>query len=448
MGHFSSPQVFRSVRLPDDLRQEFGLPRIICANPDGLPFPEGQAFRAWLIDENACQPSTADKYLKVLLPFLTYLWFRVPHLLYTASADQIRHHVRGYLRDKLGCGVRPHRNGNFIVTVSQSVTQASVRLYLVALRRFYDCAILNGWYPDVNPLLWQKRLGASELEFTPHMPPQSGMSLPERKRGRMPETYFCLVTGDWKPQIIDDPLLPKRLLVGFTYHRDQLIARILFQSGARVSEVLGLTLGDWRCRGLHDRAVAMSKGSGGARVKEIWWSAETAQLLRRYVETDRRRCDPTGQGLDSLPDSAPLFVTDQGKAYAYPAFYFHWHKACAKCGLRVHPHQARHWFVTMALHYFQTASEASQREAHRQALISYMNWKSPETLQAYDHHIRRTEFTATHAALVQLVEGNSIETWAKERAIESRTNPGGLPVEMLERLNRLLDNEEEPDDKL
>ena len=76
--------------------------------------------------------------------------------------------------------------------------------------------------------------------------------------------------------------------------------------------MLGLTLGDWRCRGLRDRVVAMSKGSHGDRVKEIWWSSETAQMLRRYVETDRRRCDPSDTGLGDLLDSAPLFVTDEG----------------------------------------------------------------------------------------------------------------------------------------
>ncbi len=73
MGHISNPRTFRIVQLPDELRHKFGLSRVICADPEGLPFPEGQAFRAWLMDENACQPATADKYLKIVLPFLTYL---------------------------------------------------------------------------------------------------------------------------------------------------------------------------------------------------------------------------------------------------------------------------------------------------------------------------------------------------------------------------------------
>jgi hypothetical protein len=54
---------FRSVRLSQALRSEFGLSEIICADPNGMPFLEGQAFRTWVIDENACLPATADNYL-------------------------------------------------------------------------------------------------------------------------------------------------------------------------------------------------------------------------------------------------------------------------------------------------------------------------------------------------------------------------------------------------
>ncbi len=153
MRPISSLLAFRPVYLSDELRQEFGLPSLICADPKGRPFPEGHAFREWLIEENACQHATADKYLTILLPFLTFLWFRSPRLHFTAPADQIRVQIREYLPDKLDCGVRPHPKGNFIVTVPKVVTQTSVRLCLVALRRFYDCAILKGWYADVNRLL-------------------------------------------------------------------------------------------------------------------------------------------------------------------------------------------------------------------------------------------------------------------------------------------------------
>ncbi len=439
MKYPSNLHTFRVVELGDELQRELSLPRFICADPDGQPFPEGQAFRAWLIEENACQLATADKYLKTILPFLTFLWFSSPPLRYTAPFDQIRSRIRDYLKEKLGCAVRPHRQGNFVVTVPRPVTQQSVRLCLVTLKRFYEFVIAKGSYTDANPLLWSKRLIPFERDFIPSMPPESGLTLPDRKRGRVPETYFCFVAGDWKPHILDDSTLPGRLIPGFTTCRDQLIARILFQSGARISEVLGLTLGDWRRHDLRDRALAMNKGSQGERVKEIWWSGETAILLRHYVQSYRRQSDVLGRGLDELPNSAPLFITDAGDTYTYFAFYYHWRNACAKAGLKIHPHQARHWFVTTALRRIRTLPDPIKREAHRQALISYMKWKSPETIRAYDHHLRLAEFTSIHAALAQLVEAKPAKIAPQSMRAEPHETVGNTPTEMWDHLNQLLD---------
>ncbi len=434
---------FRMVRLSEELQNEFSQPLRICADPDGLPFLEGQLFRAWLIDDNACQPATADKYLKTILPFFTFLWFGRPPLRYTAPAIEIRSRIRDYLKEKLGCAVRPHRQGNYTVSTLKPTSNQSVRLWLVALRRFYECAILKGWYADVNPLLWVKRLVPSEHTWIPSMPPASGLTFPDKRRGRVPDTFFCFLSGDWRPQILEDPALPHQLIPAFTRRRDQLIARILFQSGARISEVLALTMGDWRRLALRNRALATNKGSHGDRVKEVWWSGETTQLLRHYVETDRRQCDRLGRGLDNLPDDAQLFVTDDGDPLTYFAFYYHWRKACAKAGLRLHPHQARHWFVTMALRRIQALPDPLKREAHRQALITYVKWKSPETIRAYDHHLQLTEFASTHEALVLLVEGKPLPSERAAEVDRPTERQGGIPRETWSRLNQILDATEE-----
>jgi len=95
---------FRIVKLADDLQKEYGLPKLICADPDGLPFWEGGAFYTWVI-ENACEPATACNYLNAVLPFLTFLWNGPPSLQYTAPVEQIRNRVRDYLKERLGCHV-------------------------------------------------------------------------------------------------------------------------------------------------------------------------------------------------------------------------------------------------------------------------------------------------------------------------------------------------------
>jgi site-specific recombinase XerC len=395
---------FRIVKLSVELQKEFGLPQLVCADPDGLPFPEGNAFYRWVIDENACVPASAHNYLSAVLPFLTFLWEGSPSLRYTAPADQIRNRVRDYLKEKLGCTVRPHRNGNFIVKRSRTITATSARLFLTALNRFYLCAILKRWYADSNPMVWTTRLTLPEPGFKPTMPPRSGLTMPNDKRGRVPDTYFCIVSADWQPRIIDDPGLRQLLLPAFTQTRDRIITRILFDSGARISEVLGLTLSDWRRLGQRERAWAMNKGSRGERVKEIWWSADTAQLLRDYINQERHLCDGQGRDLDTLPDSARIFVTDEGTPYTYKAFYANWRRTCTRAQLKLTPHQVRHWYVTMALRFIESMPDATKHAAYRQSLIAYMGWRNPETLQAYDHHLRQLDYAPIHAALAHLGE--------------------------------------------
>ncbi len=431
---------FRIVKLPPELQKEFDLPEVICADPDGFPFIEGQTFYYWLIDDNACEPTTAYNYLSAVLPFLTLLWEGTPSLRYTAPAEQIRNRVREYLKDRLGCVVRPHRGGNFTVKLSKTITATSARLFLTALRRFYFCARLKGWYREnVNPLEWSTPL-ALERKFNPHMPPKSGLTLPENKKGRIPETYFCVIAEEWRPHIIDDPTLRQRLLPAFSRMRDQVIARILFDSGARISEVLGLTFSDWRKKGQQTKAWATTKGSHGERVKEIWWSDDTAQLLRNYIAQERRHCDPTGRGLADLPDSALLFITDEGNPYTYKAFYVNWQHACESAKVKVTPHQVRHWFVTMALHLIDEAEiDEAKRQTYRQSLIAYMDWHSPETIQAYDHHLRKLDFASTHAALARLgSEAETVSTQASPEAKES-TDPSGISAELKRLLSRAME---------
>ncbi|MCC7362654.1 MAG: site-specific integrase [Anaerolineales bacterium] len=432
-------QRFRVVELSDDLQQAFGLPERICADPDGLPFVEGQAFRTWLIEENACQAVTADHYLRVVLKFLTFLWFGSPPVLYTAPAEQIRQRAREYLCNELGCRVRPHRNGNVVVLASKQVTQETVRLYLVALKRFYACALLKGWYSGANPFAWSGPLAHLDPEGPPQMPLTVGMTLPFGRQGRMPETYFCVSGAEWRPHVIDDPGLPKRLVAACTTRRDQIIMRMLFESGARIGEILGLTVGDWRRYDWGERAWATNKGSHGERVKEIWWSSTTSRLLHRYVHEER--CEPDGrsQALEALPEMAPLFVTRAGAAYTYPAFYYHWQSACQAAAVQVHPHQARHWFVTLALHSIQALPDPDRRDGARRGLITYMGWRNPETLKAYDHHLQLRDFAATHAALAQLVQDG-----AGRASVSSHTAvapwPEGMAISAAtwERLDQLL----------
>lgn len=390
---------FRMTKVPPDCQFSSTLPNIICADPDGMPFVEGQAFYIWLIDKQACQPVTATTYLKSVLQFLTFLWFHSPPLHYTAAVVDLRGSIESYLKEKLGCVIRPHREGNLLVVRSKIITRQTTRLHLTALKRFYDYLIEAGKYPEPNPLNWGK--------WQALQPQASSTLLPA---GRLPSTWFCVTADEWQPKIMDDPGLPQQLVAGMTHRRDQIIVRMLFESGARINEILSLTVKDWR--DLSERrhgALTINKGSGGQRVKEIWWSSDTTKQLYLYLNENRCRHDPFNRQLETLSGSEPLFLTETGRAYRYPAFYYHWQQSCLRQGVKLHPHQARHWFVTMALRRIAGIPDETVRDAYRQGLIVYMHWKSPDTIQAYDHHLSLTDFGTIHAAISQLVqEGQAI----------------------------------------
>ena len=126
--------------------------------------------------------------------------------------------------------------------------------------------------------------------------------------------------------MIDDPQFPVRIQAGgrnVGWHlREQCVVRILFESGGRISEVVGLTLGDWAARGLLQETQAFSKGSHGKRVKFLRFSAETAKLLRRYFDTERCRLDSNHYRVGDYLQAArekradlyevPLFLSPSG----------------------------------------------------------------------------------------------------------------------------------------
>ncbi|HXJ94088.1 MAG TPA: tyrosine-type recombinase/integrase [Terriglobia bacterium] len=220
------------------------------------------------------------------------------------------------------------------------------------------------------------------------------------------DSYFKLVGETWVPQVIDDPQFPGRIQAGGRkvgwQLREQCVVRILFESGGRISELVGLTLGDWAARGLLQETQAFSKGSHGKRMKFLRFSAETAKLLRRYFDIERRRLDSNHYRLEEYLQAArvkpvnlyaaPLFLSHQGSPLRPKTFRdLYWNPACQAAGIRADVHEARHWYVTQIIRtiYQTTRSEADINRRLRE-LIEYMGWRSGwETLGAYQHFSTR-----------------------------------------------------------
>jgi integrase len=276
---------------------------------------------------------------------------------------------------------------------------STVRVFLSALKRFYFCAKGLGLYEHAHPLTNPVVHLLEEVDqeealpqrSRPKMPPESGIEEPEQKRTS--DNYFRLVDDKWVPEPIDDPSLHLRLIGGFEQakvsRRDQIVIRMAYEAGARISELLTLTVGDWRKRGGKQEATACNKGSHGRRVKIIRFSMETAKLLHRYVNEDRVRVDPHHHALAQLRDHEPLFLSARRKPYSYDAFIPHWERLCRTIGVDLNIHGLRHWHVCQMMRLIHEIAETpGEVERRKEEMVRYMAWRSPETLKAYEHYFQ------------------------------------------------------------
>jgi len=394
---------FRSISLPDGMQSRYTL---VVVDEQGMPSLALTEFYHHL--QQDLSDGAARAYLNALLPYFTYLRTDARRCqrrdLWDGEPETVRLSVRDYLLHQLGCKVRRHNTYEMVRLTACS--PSTVRVFLSALKRFYQFALETKRYSYEHPLvdpaahiLRHMELHNAEERTRPRMPQESGVEPP---RSRPPlENYFRLTDDGWKPEPIDDPGLPGRLMSGFKAAslsvRDQVVVRMAFESGARISEILGLTVGDWRVRGGLQEAAAFSKGSQGRRVKFVRFSPETAKWLHRYVNGERMHLDAQQRGLTQLADSDPLFLSTRRHAYGYKAFQPHWSKLCQVTGVTLNVHGLRHWYATAAIRLiYEHSSTQAEIERRKEDLVQYMAWRSAETLAVYEHY-----FQAKHHAEIQ-----------------------------------------------
>jgi integrase len=320
----------------------------------------------------------------------------------------VRTYAAQYLEEELGCSVRQHRLGFELVSLTAR-SPSNVGIFLASVRFFFNVMREIGCYAAENPLIEVgSRLSVEvddrDEDVPPVMPDISGVVEPHRSHRRLTDSFFKLVGRQWVPQIIDDPDFPVSVLRGGRKLpgwglREECVMRLLFETGGRIFEVTGLTLGDWANRGLTREATAVSKGSHGRRVKFFRFSSDTATLVRRYFDGERRKYDSRNWRLadylrahdDKLVhlNEVPLFLSMRGTPLTTKSFReTYWAPACKAAGLDADPHQARHWYVTMAVRAIHETS-STEGEVHRRIreLIEYMHWRGGEqTMAAYDHY--------------------------------------------------------------
>ncbi|ASJ57518.1 hypothetical protein BP422_11770 [Brevibacillus formosus] len=341
---------------------------------------------------------TSMTYLNVLLPFFSWLSRHSSYQGNTISWDEsceiIQEAIHDYLIHKLSCKIRDHHQSNKVIHPTLD-SPKTIRIFLSALKKFYGFMIREGMYKFPNPLIdagWappNHDFTAATAEMRPRMPDIAGT---EPKRNRyISDSYFVITGEQWIPEIIDDIQLPAKVfrggeLSGWTI-REQLIARMLFECGARISEIILLTVGDYRRRSAAQEFTTFSKGSNGRRVKFIRLSNETITLFFRYMNGERKEHDPQGATFNDLPDNAPVFLTQRGDPFNYHAWYPHWRRGCRAANIQLNPHKVRHWYVTQALReIYETTQQDNELHRKINQLIEYIKWKDKETIHVYEHY--------------------------------------------------------------
>ena len=380
-------------------------------------------------------PSSVQKYLVGVLPWFSWLdtdpWQTQANHHWTDPPETVREVIREYLVSRLQCRMKLRQDGGEWIETSEEMLNA-VRILLSGLKLFYRIAQAHGYYQHTNPLIGSfaepvkdahEQLVRDDGFVRLKMPDISGVDEP-RRTGRLTDCYFILL-DTWVPQVVTDTDLPQKILNGGRALNEQRTSQrkldtawslreecfvcLLFETGARISEIMGLTLDDWHSQGLKNTAWARNKGSRKRHAKFIRFSEQTVKLLTRYFNCERAQADPEHYTLDDYLQKAshkeidlktiPIFLSKQGTPWTVASFRTHyWKKACEAARIDVDPHQCRHWYVNQALIeiHEQARKGKTTVERGKEELIAYMHWRSGEqVLKAYNHYYQ----PANHATV-------------------------------------------------
>lgn len=358
--------------------------------------------------------SSALSYLQCLLPFFSWLDkhsnYQGKRVQWSDSPEALRIAVEDYLMDEMACKVREKDSFRFINRSNKSPN--TVHRFLSALKSFYKSLITLRQYSYPNPLIDShailddyKTNTEGVRENKPRMPAEAGTEEPLLHR-RLTDSYFKLINEEWQPEIIDDTLLYHKVKQAGNQAnwslREKVIARMLFETGARASEVIKLTIGDYRSRKSFQEVSTFSKGSHGRRVKFLRFSKDTTKLLFQYINKERKIFDPIERDFNLLPNDAPMFLTERGTPLSYQTWYPHWDKVMTLMDIRLNPHKTRHWFVTTSIREIYNVSKTDAEIAQRKdELIKYMKWRQKDTIEVYEHYFDEERHRGFHDMMLE-----------------------------------------------
>jgi site-specific recombinase XerD len=365
---------------------------------------------------NTGPATTRATRLGLLLPAFSFLLDC--HWEWNASPLLLRKHLMIFFNEALSCILSPDSSidGYYVKPGKDTpLTYSSLRGVCAALRNFYDVMRKAGYYPYSNPMesdfLRELRPLRIESEQAVHALEVSGQ-LPSTFGRRASAFFHVDKKGDWAP---DERLslpdfinglgdaIEKMLADSRLSYRDKSIIGLLRYTGARVSEIVGMTVGGYRSfkhDGIVGRAMIRNKRSNGVEDKRIYFdeAIEVQKWLLRYLRYERVHWDPNHiKRLSELPPDAPFFLTQHHTPYSYDSFKWQWRRVYADarqlCPMDFSPHDLRHLLVTewLILAREELDTESSDYADHKRAFSDLMGWSNPTTIELYDHSVNKVQ---------------------------------------------------------
>jgi site-specific recombinase XerD len=350
---------------------------------------------------------TRQTYLAMLFPVMGF--FSEKEYAWNDPPERLRNYLIEFLRERLACRMQPDqdREGYWIETSRMSpLSKSGLGVLLAALKDFYRVMGEAGYYaypnPMTSPLLEQWRRERARLMGSSGAPDHAGIRSESWEESRRhPVAYFRQGKRKyWQPKLaLESAEVRERMwnaLLAMTTHapsqRDKVVLLLLRHTGARLHEILGMTVGGYRKASDPFSAFVVNKGSLGREEKLITFLDTDEMELLKYIQGERARYDSLGRSqLTALDDVDPLFLTARRKPYSDAAFRYHWNSLMEREGKRHRvsftPHAVRHLFVTQHLVWIKQAAGDDREEQQRlkAGLVQLMGWQSRETLRIYDH---------------------------------------------------------------
>jgi integrase len=397
---------------------------VIFVDDRGLPLVALTEWYRWCGERKTA--STRATYASCLLRWLAYLLQE--EIAWDAPCDQLQRALIAYHAKALGCQVEPERASGQVKVTSTSATplqDSTLAVLRAAIRNFYAVLIEEGLYAGPNPLTSVVLTRLEQLRRSQvanaGAPDHAGIRDPDASRRRTP-AFVRQPASEWRVNwqqttaVVAEGIhgdLQAMIAHAGASARDRAILFLLLHTGARVHEIVRMSVGGYRADGVAGQALVRNKGSRGREVKAIFFGQAPAvgRALDVYLRRERACWDRQRRPLRLVADHEPFFLARRGTPYTEAAFYQHWYRLYGAvehaCPRHFSPHDLRHLMATdclrLAREQYAGDGEGYLRAKH--GLQVLMDWRSPRTVEIYDHSLEPERALALVAARTRWLEG-------------------------------------------